>query len=300
MKFNKISKAYIDYFGKNAITDLKTIIEKNINNGSSIPNILIGGTQLTGKSTMGKKLANHFSKGKFYSVGGFFREAAALANISIAEQSKLLRIIQENKDQSSVEHALKRLGGKRLDIEMDYKTCQIISGINQINFQKEQQKEGQQEENYKYLVIEGRQPATMGYFTESLGRKDLIKIYVTCSSRERAIRFIGREIGEQYAIEANKFLPTSSEKVNGPLSNLTYEISKLPIPNIDFIVKEFEKNQNRDEDDRQRYIDLYGMDYEDMGYYDFVIDTTGETSENNFNKAIKYLNDINFEKILKK
>ncbi|KAN0029815.1 hypothetical protein ACTA71_007952 [Dictyostelium dimigraforme] len=294
MNLNKISKAYLDYFGKNAISDLKLIIEKNNINKSSIPNILIGGTQLTGKSTMGKKLANHFSKGKFYSVGGLFREAAALANISVAEQSKLLRIIQENKDQSSVEDALKRLGGKRLDIEMDYKTCQIISGINNL-------KDGKNEkENYNYLVIEGRQPATMGYFTESLGRKDLIKIYVTCSSRERAIRFIGREIGEQYAIEADKFLSTSSEKVNGPLSNLSKEISKLPIPNIDYIVKEFEKNQNRDEDDRQRYIDLYGMDYEDLGYYDFVIDTTGETAENNFNKAIKYLNDIEFKKELNK
>ncbi|KAN0024924.1 hypothetical protein ACTFIV_009333 [Dictyostelium citrinum] len=297
MNFNKISNAYINYFGKNAITDLKSIINNNITNNSSIPNILIGGTQLTGKSTMGKKLANHFSKGKFYSVGGFFREAAALANISIAEQSKLLRMIQENKDQSSVEDALKRLGGKRLDIEMDYKTCQIISGINNLNLKT---KENLDQNDFKYLVIEGRQPATMGYFTESLGRKDLIKIYVTCSSRERAIRFIGREIGEQYAIEANKFLPTSGDKVNGPLSNLTNEISKLPIPNIDYIVKEFEKNQNRDEDDRQRYIDLYGMDYEDIGYYDFVIDTTGETSENNFSKAIKFLNDIEFEKKLKK
>ncbi|KAK5578551.1 hypothetical protein RB653_008223 [Dictyostelium firmibasis] len=252
MNLNKISKAYIDYFGKNAIVDLKSIIEKNFVNGSSIPNILIGGTQLTGKSTMGKKIANHFSRGKFYSVGGFFREAAKSMNISIAEQSKYLRIIQENKDQLLVEETLKKLGGKRLDIEMDYKTCQIIAGINGLKKQEEEE-----EENYKYLVIEGRQPATMGYFTESLGRKDLIKIYVTCSSRERAIRFIGREIGEQYAKEADKYLSKSSEKINEPLSKLSYEISKLPIPNIDFIVKEFEKNQNRDEDDRQRYIPTY-------------------------------------------
>ncbi|EGC38886.1 hypothetical protein DICPUDRAFT_75550 [Dictyostelium purpureum] len=287
-KYNIICNQYKNYIGKNSIDHLKQLVEINKVNNTSIPCILLGGTQLTGKSTLGKNLAKHYGGGHFYSVGGFFREAAQSIGLTIAEQSRLLRIVQENLDQNSVDDALKRLGGRRMDIEMDYKTCEIIAGGDKNSQQL-----------YKYLVIEGRQPAIMGTLLESLGREDLIKIYVTCSARERAIRFISREIGEEYAQQADKYL-SNNYKSDESLSSLTNEISKLPIPSIKSIAEAFQKNQNRDEDDRKRYIDLYGLDYEDISYYDICIDTTGNTAETNFKKATEYIDRYDFKNRINK
>ena len=35
-------------------------------------------------------------------------------------------------------------------------------------------------------------------------------------------------------------------------------------------------NARRDEDDRQRYLELYGFDYHDTNGYDLVVDTDGK------------------------
>ena len=35
-------------------------------------------------------------------------------------------------------------------------------------------------------------------------------------------------------------------------------------------------NTHRDEDDRQRYLELYGFDYRDPAGYDLIIDTDGK------------------------
>ena len=71
--------------------------------------ILIAGDQLTGKSTQAKNLANYY-QGTFYSVGNLFREVAAQRGITVAEQAKLL------------------LTERGIDVEIDYKTCEMISG----------------------------------------------------------------------------------------------------------------------------------------------------------------------------
>ena len=114
------------------------------------------------KSTQPKNLSKYFS-GTFHSVGNLFREVAAKRGITVAEQAKLL------------------LTERGIDVEIDYKTCEMISGENI---------------STNLGVIEGRQPAYMGSFMENLGKKNIVRIYFQCSIRDQALRFLRREIGE--------------------------------------------------------------------------------------------------------
>ena len=97
-----IEAAFRKYIGENSIEELKSAITKK-------PMILIAGDQLTGKSTQAESLAEHFG-GAFRSVGMLFREAAANRGITVAEQARLL------------------LTERGIDVDIDYKTCQMIAG----------------------------------------------------------------------------------------------------------------------------------------------------------------------------
>ena len=133
--------------------------------------ILIAGDQLTGKSTQAKRLADYLG-GSFHSVGSLFRKAAKDRGITVAEQARLLLV------------------ERGIDVDIDYKTCQMITGS------KIKSNLG---------VIEGRQPAYMGNFMESLGKKSLVRIYFKCSIRDQALRFLRREAGEDaYSIGQNQ------------------------------------------------------------------------------------------------
>ena len=105
--------------------------------------ILIAGAQLTGKSTQAKNLAEYFD-GEFYSVGSLFRQAAKERGITVAEQARLLLV------------------ERGIDVEIDYKTCQMISGSST---------------NSSLGVVEGRQPAYMGSFMASFGKKNIVRLY---------------------------------------------------------------------------------------------------------------------------
>ena len=186
--------------------------------------ILIAGDQLTGKSTQAKNLANYFS-GTFHSVGNLFREVAAKRGITVAEQAKLL------------------LTERGIDVEIDYKTCEMISGENI---------------STNLGVIEGRQPAYMGSFMENLGKKNIVRIYFQCSIRDQALRFLRREIGEDAYTKGLENVP---DMVYDSLESLKDEIFNLGLAESDDVVERFIENQDRDSDDRARYSSLYGFDY---------------------------------------
>jgi len=230
---------------------------------SDRPVILLGGDQLTGKSTMSKKLSSYFTGGKMYSVGTMFREQAALHGASLPEYSRLLLAQLQNPNSD-----------RRFDVDLDFRTCEVIAG---------------KELTSTYCVIEGRQPAVMGQFlSEKFGKKNTFRIYLTCSPRERAIRFIEREFGVGSAEYANENLPLVHDAYKD-FSGIGALISQLTMQNGKTIAAAFIDNQRRDLDDRARYIDLYGMDYRDLTHYDLVMDTTGKSAEENFSFALSQL-----------
>ena len=206
------------------------------------PMILIAGDQLTGKSTQAKRLSEKYN-GKNLSVGTLFREEAKRRGVSVAEQARLLK------------------NERGIDVQIDYSTCKMIGGS---------------ELDANLAIIEGRQPAFMGGFMESLGKKELVRIYLECSVREQALRFLKRETTKEDYLFVKDKLPKGDFE---NLENVAKEIDKLAIPNTKSVMKSFIDNQNRDEDDRERYHKLYGFDYRDVEGYDVIINTTNKEVE---------------------
>jgi cytidylate kinase len=245
-----IESAFKTYIGNESINLLReSIIEK--------PMILIAGAQLTGKSTQAKNLAEHFG-GEFYSVGSLFRQAAKKRGITVAEQARLLLV------------------ERGIDVEIDYKTCQMISGSST---------------NLSLGVVEGRQPAYMGSFMASLGKKNIVRLYFQCSILEQALRFLRREIGEEFYQIGRKSIPKKNYK---NLESLRDEILNLDIKDKHNTIDKFIENQNRDKDDRNRYSKLYGFDYGNLDGYDIIIDTNDKEPEVVFDIVIKELKDFGF------
>ena len=245
-----IASAFKTYIGEEAIGELQ-------DNITDKPMILIAGDQLTGKSTQAKRLAEFF-RGSFYSVGSLFREAAKNRGITVAEQARLLLV------------------ERGIDVEIDYKTCQVITGA---------------EIDTNLGVVEGRQPAYMGSFMASLGKKHLVRLYLRCSIREQALRFLRREAGEQAYLEGKSQIP---EKDYKNLESLNNEIESLEIEGRDEIMTDFIENQSRDEDDRHRYSELYGFDYGNLKGYDIVLDTNNKEPDEVFEEILEKLEDFDF------
>ena len=245
-----IESAFKTYISDDSINLLrKSITDK--------PMILIAGDQLTGKSTQAKNLAEHFG-GDFYSVGSLFRDAAKERGITVAEQARLLLV------------------ERGIDVEIDYKTCQMIGGSRITT---------------NLGVVEGRQPAYMGSFMANLGKKNIVRLYFQCSILEQALRFLRREIGEEFYQLGRKSIPKKDYKT---LESLRDEIQLLNINNKQRAIDDFIENQNRDSDDRHRYSELYGFDYGNLEGYDFVIDTNDKEPEVVFDIVIKKLEDFGF------
>ena len=245
-----IESAFKTYISDDSINLLrKSITDK--------PMILIAGDQLTGKSTQAKNLAEHFG-GDFYSVGSLFRDAAKERGITVAEQARLLLV------------------ERGIDVEIDYKTCQMISGSSITT---------------NLGVIEGRQPAYMGSFMANLGKKNIVRLYFQCSILEQALRFLRREIGEEFYQLGRKSIPKKDYKT---LESLRDEIQLLNINNNQKAINDFIENQNRDNDDRHRYSELYGFDYGNLKGYDFVIDTNDKEPEVVFDIVTKKLEGFGF------
>ena len=245
-----IESAFKTYIGENSIERLIEMI-------SNKPMILIAGDQLTGKSTQAKDLAQYF-KGDFCSVGMLFRQSASKRGITVAEQARLL------------------LTERGIDVEIDYKTCQMIAGY-QISS--------------KLGVIEGRQPAYMGSFMANLGKKNIVRLYFQCSIREQALRFLRREVGEEAYQIGKKNIP---DKLYNNLEELNSEINALKLIDKEEIMCEFIENQNRDQDDRHRYSRLYGFDYGNLEGYDIVMDTNNKEPKIVFDEVIAKLNKFGF------
>lgn len=245
-----IEKAFKEHIGSDSINKLRENITDK-------PMILIAGDQLTGKSTQAKNLAEYYS-GTFYSVGNLFREVAAKRGITVAEQAKLL------------------LTERGIDVEIDYKTCEMISG---------------KKIDTNIGVIEGRQPAYMGSFMQELGKRNLVRIYFQCSIREQALRFLRREIGE---VAYQKGLAKVPDINYRTLKSLQDEIYNLELPDSNEVIQKFIDNQSRDEDDRDRYSSLYGFDYGNLSGYDIVINTTNKEADSVFKEVVSELENFGF------
>ena len=125
----------------------------------------------------------------------------------------------------------------------------------------------------------------------SLGKKHIVRLYLQCSIREQALRFLRREAGENAYLAGKTQIP---EKDYDNLKALTTEIETLEIERREEIMTDFIENQNRDQDDRHRYSSLYGFDYGNLKGYDIVLNTNKKEPEPVFKEILAKLEEFGF------
>ena len=97
------------------------------------------------------------------------------------------------------------------------------------------------------------------------------------------LKLKGKNIGIEYDTYGltgrNTLKLNNTLKDFGNLEDVAKEINGMEIPNTESVMDAFIDNQNRDEDDRERYHKLYGFDYRDASGYDIIINTNDKEVE---------------------
>lgn len=238
---------------------------------SALPRlIVIGGDQCTGKSTLSARLASLIS-GRAFSAGTIFRARAKRMGLSSAELSR------------------RALADPSIDVGIEFDLCRLL-------LSRGMGPEGA-------LVIEGRQPAVMaGFLRHKFGSAAApdFTVRLVCSTREQALRFIQREAGDKLFHMAAKVLPEPLDSLSAASPLLRAlgmslreddAVSTKLRKDSDRLCVMFEDNDRRDEDDRRRFLTLYGkglwLDYRNPRLYDAVIDTTPNEAPQTFAQTVQ-------------
>lgn len=218
--------------------------------------ITIAGDQCTGKSTLAKRLARELD-GIAMSAGLFFREEAARRGVSVAALSKL-----SSSDPS-------------IDVRTDYAVVKTIA-----------------ESAAPLTIIEGRQPAVMAAFVRTVTTCDVVSVYLKCSYKEQALRFVERESGQEAAKAVSDYLSDTEFKSLIELSDTLRAYGGL-----DQVCDKLTDTANRDADDQARYAEFYGpeLDYQNPDFYDIILDTTPNQPADTFLKAIQELKRFGYD-----
>ncbi len=213
-------------------------VGKLVSSFSEQPMLLLSGDQLTGKSTVSKALAEHLG-GKALSTGRLVRAEAERLELSVEEMTQRL-----------ADHPT-------ANIELDYKAAQVIA-------------EGDS------TVFESRLAGHLGTYLRELGRENLLTVYLSAGPRERALRYLNREIGAtaRQQLEADLNVPADAD-----LSQCLAALSEAGGEDVKAGLQSFSKIAGRDEIIRGELIDLYGVDYREHDRFDLVIDTTKYTAD---------------------
>ncbi len=232
------------------------------------------------------------------STGQTMRDLAAERGVTVAELSRVLSEDasggggggdNNNNDDDDDDD----IGAMAIDVALDYKTCEILLTV-----------EGDEDVSGgggggggtaavpslppappHLLVLEGRQPAVMATFCrDNVPTLPVMpfRVFLTCSAREQALRYVGREISAQAHDALVPLLPADVDfaSLEDVLRHLAAHPSGGDLPERDRIFASFADNMRRDDDDRARFDALYGAQchYRNTdAFYDLVVDTSETT-----------------------
>ncbi len=256
---------------------------------TALPVLAIGGDQLTGKSTLSKRLAAHFPPSTLVSTGTVFRALAKERNVSLPA------LCAQAMDEPSI------------DVAVDWGICRII-GAGQAIVDSHPNTHCHPATAPPLVVLEGRNPGTMASFMRHvMGKPNVVRLYLQCSPLEQAIRYVEREIGPAAGTLARHHAATSSHQMMSRTSTATSPhltphaqadlllawFRGLPWPTHDdssirltAALARFAENLHRDALDLKRFRELYNLDYRDCEHYDIVIDTTPNQPEETYQQAL--------------
>ena len=137
------------------------------------------------------------------------------------------------------------------------------------------------------MVCEGRQPAVMAAFCKTLFPIDPFCVYLTCSVREQALRYVNRECGPDALAAVEGVLGpegAGGDEEYTSLADVLDVFRRAPslalLEGMDRVIAGFEDNMSRDADDKARFDKLYGAQchYRQPHFYDLVVDTSNISS----------------------
>lgn len=199
------------------------------------PRIFIAGHQLTGKSTVAGLLAARVGVGRL-SGGAVVRRMAADAGVSVEEMSR--RLADDPEADAAVDRALLTAA------------------------------------TAKTAVVESRMAGWLGGVLEEATGLRAHRVLLTCNNGERALRWVGRELGETVGRLARHQAAASRPAPDASLPHaLKRTVSRLP-PDLRPDAGVVLDAGQRDSADRQRLRALYGVDYDAPEAFSMVIDVT--------------------------
>jgi len=106
-----------------------------------------------------------------------------------------------------------------------------------------------------------------------MGRKNVVSVYLVASPRERALRYLQRELSPEVRtrVEARLQLPPDAT-----LAQAMQAIVALDDPDANKIASLWRDIAKRDDVDKARLLELYGVDYQDRSAFDVVVTTDGK------------------------
>lgn len=206
---------------------------------SDEPVILIGGSQLTGKSTAAECIARVLG-GEAGSTGGIAREAAAREGLAIEEWS----ILQERSPGT--------------DVALDYRAAMTVA-------------------TGRVAVLESRLAGHLCRLLSSLGRRNICSVLLACTPRERALRHLERESSRDHRALVEPRLPHSGP--GDLLGWIELVASIAPRDLTERLRARATQVAERDERERARLLKLYGLEPADERAFDAVLRVDGLTPD---------------------
>lgn len=283
-KHKDFAAAFTNVLGKNALDELKAAIGDK-------PIVLIAGDQCTGKGTAAEGLVADLG-GSNTGTGTVLRGLAKENGLSIEQMSALLSGKSVTLDAAAGGKTVTladypHLGtAEDVDVKLDFRATKAIASS------KLQKADGN---TIDVTVFESRLAGHLGQFLESLGRENIVSVYLYAAPRVQAERYLEREIWQP----AEKLASTDEQKatiakaralgrgiLNGlednvplgtALQKLADGLKSTGVAGLDVLASKVAGIAGRDDNDKTRLLSLYGVNYQDRSAFDVVVDTNGKT-----------------------
>lgn len=240
--FPELTPNMTSFPAHSSATGIERVFEKTVGRAtlaalkasfSTKPVVLIAGDQLTGKSTVAKTVATSLH-GEASGTGRLMRAAADKAGKPI--------------------EAFVKTVDADFDVELDWQATKKIAKGD-------------------VAVFESRLAGHLGQMLEKMGRRNVVSVYLVASPRERALRYLARELSPEVRarVETQLVLPA-----NATLEACMKAIVALNDPDANKIASQWQDIAHRDDVDKARLLDLYGVDYQDRSAFDVVVSTDGK------------------------
>lgn len=206
---------------------------------SDEPVILIGGNQLTGKSTAAECIARTLG-GEVGGTGSVAREEAAREGLSIEAWS------------------IRQEGSPGADVALDYRAAMAIA-------------------SGRIAVFESRLAGHLCRLLSSIGRRNLFSVLLVCTPRERALRHLEREVDRAARDLVEPGLPHSGP--SELLGWIELVASAAPRDLSASLRARATQVAERDERERARLLKLYEVELAAERAFDTVLRADGLTPD---------------------